>query len=128
MAEEPIEGWKTFGFESRWTNFGQRLMVLAMVVSCELIFLITRDPCARELKWGGKKVFVYRASETLFYVVLPPVVIPLALALGAKTNLVGRDCTQGELGEAGNPGSRKLGPTGSNDRVDKKYLRSWCQT
>ena len=61
--------------------FGQWFVDFTMVVSRELIFLVTRDPCARELKWGRKKVFWGQASETLFYLVLSPVVIPLLLPI-----------------------------------------------
>ena len=46
LAEEPIEGRKAFGFESRWA---QRMMSFAMVLSWKWEFWA--------LKWGQKRFF-----------------------------------------------------------------------
>ena len=54
LAEEPIEGRKAFGFESRWA---QRMMAFAMVVSWEWDFWAGRR-ARKVIKMGSKKFFV----------------------------------------------------------------------
>jgi len=57
LAEEPIEGRKAFGFESRWA---QRMMSFAMVLSWKWEFWVLGGaPRAREvIKMGSKRFFV----------------------------------------------------------------------
>ena len=56
LAEEPIEGRKAFGFESRWA---QRMMSFAMVLSWKWEFWVLGGaPRAREvIKMGSKRFF-----------------------------------------------------------------------